>query len=188
VTDLLPEAKLLVLSGSLPPKAPQDFYAFCIERASAGNVRTILDASGEPLRQALPKRPFVVKPNRSELAKTLNTPIGSDKELRDAIKRLIDLGPSWAIVTEGKSGVTVSDGKQFWRIRSPHVKVISPIGSGDSLAAGVACALARGQSMPEAVCLGVACGAANAMTDRAGMLHKQDVDDLLTRIELESWL
>src|SRR5690349_1574364 len=63
VTDLLPESKLLVLSGSLPPKAPQDFYAFCIERASAANVRTILDASGEPLRQALPRKPFVVKPN-----------------------------------------------------------------------------------------------------------------------------
>ncbi len=187
VSDLLRKTKLLVLSGSLPPSPPRDFYAFCIDRANAANVRTILDAAGEPLRQALSKRPFVVKPNRSELAKTLDCKIDSDGAFRDAMKRLIDLGPTWAIVTEGKVGVTISDGKQFWRIRSPEVKAISPIGSGDALAAGVAVALVRGESMPQACRLGVACGAANAMTDRAGVLRREDVDALLPQIRVESW-
>jgi 1-phosphofructokinase family hexose kinase len=194
VPDLIAMSRLLLLSGSLPPGAPQDFYGFCIDRATAANVRVILDAAGEPLKRALPRRPFVVKPNRSELAKTLGVTIDSDASLRDAIKQLIALGPSWAIVTEGKTGVTVSNGHQFWRIKAPTVKTISPIGSGDSLAAGVAVALVRGgggdgggQEMPDSVRLGVACGAANAMTDRAGILRKEDVDDLLPRIAVESW-
>ena len=44
------------------------------------------------------------------------------------------------------------------------MKAINPIGSGDSLAAGLASAILRGQRMPDAAKLGIACGAANAMT------------------------
>ena len=135
----------------------------------------------------LAARPLVVKPNRSELAKTLDVPIESDSALRDAIKQLIELGPHWAVITEGKAGVIVSDGERFWRIRSPAVKAISAIGSGDALAAGLACAIARGESMPHACRLAVACGAANAMTPIAGLVHQQDVDTLLSNVVIELW-
>src|SRR5207248_753543 len=137
-------SKMLVLSGSLPPGAPPDFYAYCVNRATESAVNVILDASGEPLARALASRPLVVKPNRSELARTLDVPIESEAALRDAIHKLIDLGPTWALITQGKDGAIVSDGQSFWRIRSPQVKAINPIGSGDSLAAGVASALSRG--------------------------------------------
>lgn len=178
IEQLIARATLMVLSGSLPPGAPQDFHHWCITRAGA-NVRTILDAAGEPLRQALPARPFLIKPNRSELAKTLGTPIETDNELRDAIKQL---NADWTVITEGKSGAMVSNGKQFWRFRPPAVQAINPIGSGDSLAAGIACGLSRGQPMPDAARLGIACGAANAMTKTAGVVDKNIVAELLQSI------
>lgn len=187
VTELLPRCKLMVLSGSLPPGAPQDFYAWCVNRATDSAVNTILDASGEPLRRALASKPFIVKPNRSELAKTLDTPIESDAALRDAIKELIDLGPTWTIVSEGKAGAIVSDGKTFGRVRSPQIEAINPIGSGDALAAGLASAISRGQRMPEAARLAIACGAANAMTDRAGHVRADDVSELLELVEIEAF-
>ena len=185
VAELLPRAKVLVLSGSLPPGAPQDFYAFCVNRATESAVMTIVDASGEPLRRALKSKPLVVKPNRSELAKTLDTPIESDAALRDAIKQLVALGPAWAVVTEGKAGAVASDGERFWRVRSPQVKAINPIGSGDALAAGLASAIARGQRLPDACKLAVACGAANALTPLAGIVRADDVSELLERVEIE---
>jgi tagatose 6-phosphate kinase len=187
LAELMPRAKVLVCSGSLPPGAPQDFYAFCVNRATECAANAVVDASGEPLRLALASKPFVVKPNRSELAKTLDTPIESDAALRDAVKRLIALGPAWAVITEGKAGAIVSDGEKFWRVHSPQVKAVNPIGSGDALAAGLASAIARGQRMPDAVRLGVACGAANAVTPVAGMVRPDDVADLLHRVELQTW-
>src|SRR5207248_975991 len=147
-----------------------DFYAYCVNRATESAVNVVLDAAGEPLERALASRPLVVKPNRSELAKTLDVPIESDAALRDAIRKLIELGPAWALVTQGKDGAVVSDGQKFWRIRPPQVKAINPIGSGDSLAAGVASAISRGQRMPDAARLGVACAAANALTPVAGIV------------------
>jgi tagatose 6-phosphate kinase len=187
VAEHLPRAKVMVLSGSLTPGAPQDFYGYCVKRATEYAVNTIVDASGEPLRRALPARPLVVKPNRSELARTLDAPIESDAALRDAIRQLVALGPHWVVVTQGKDGAVVSDGDRFWRVRPPRVAAVNPIGSGDALAAGLASAISRGQRLPEACRLGVACGAANAMTLTPADVRPDDVAELLQRVESEDW-
>jgi tagatose 6-phosphate kinase len=187
LAELMPRAKVLVCSGSLPPGAPLDVYAFCVNRATECAANSIVDGSGEPLRLALASKPLVVKPNRIELAKTLDTPIESDAALRDAVKRLIALGPTWAVITQGKAGAIVSDGDRFWRIASPRVKAVNPIGSGDALAAGLASAISRGQRMPEACKLGIACGAANAITPAAGIVRPDDVAELLGQVEIEQW-
>jgi tagatose 6-phosphate kinase len=187
LAELLPRAKVMILSGSLTPRAPQDFYSFCVNRATEHAVNAIVDAAGEPLRRALAARPLVVKPNRAELAKSLDTPIESDAALRDAMKQLIEMGPAWCLVTQGKEGAVISDGDRFWRIGSPRVKAINPIGSGDSLAAGLASAIARGQPLPDACRLAIACGAANAMTLLPGQVRSDDVAKLLKKVELEMW-
>jgi fructose-1-phosphate kinase PfkB-like protein len=112
---------------------------------------SIVDAAGEPLRKALASKPLVVKPNRSELAKTLDTPIESDAAFRDAIKQLIALGPSWAVVTrrQGRRGRL---GRRDILARAlAEGEAINPIGSGDALAAGLASAISRGQRLPERV-------------------------------------
>src|SRR5205809_1468292 len=68
---LLSGAKAVVMSGTLAPIVPDDFYARCVALASERNVATIVDAKGEPLRNTLAKKPTIVKPNRAELAATV---------------------------------------------------------------------------------------------------------------------
>jgi tagatose 6-phosphate kinase len=187
LSELLPRAKVLVLSGSLTPGAPQDFYAFCVKRATECAVSVIVDATGEPLRRALEARPLLVKPNRAELGRTLDCPVETDADVREAIKRMIDRGPAWAVVTMGRDGSVVSNGEQFWRIRAPAIDVVSTIGSGDSYAGGLAAAIARGERLPDACRLGAACAAANAMTPVAGVVRSQDLQRLLQTINIESW-
>lgn len=187
IANQLASAKVLVLSGSLPPGAPQDFYAWCCERANERRIQIILDASGEPLMRAISSKPTLVKPNRSELAKSLNLPLDSDAMLKSALRALIDHGPACALVTEGKSGALLSNGERFWRLHPPTVKAINPIGSGDSLAAGIAAGISRGLSMLEACKLGMACGAANAETLTAGVVVAARVNELVQQIGVESW-
>ena len=78
----------------------------------------------------------------------------------------------------------MSDGKAFWRVNAPIVVAINPIGSGDSLAGGIATALVRGEAMPDAVKLGIACGAANAITKTSGVVDPATVKELLTQVSL----
>src|SRR5262245_51767945 len=61
-------ARVVVLIGSLPPWTPARLFRDLLERTTAP---VVLDARGEELLQALPARPFLVKPNREELAGTV---------------------------------------------------------------------------------------------------------------------
>ena len=146
----------------------------------------VLDAAGPPLEHALSAGPTVVKPNRRELAATVGSDLTSDAEFKRAIRTLIDRGPRWVVVTDGPHPTTVSDGNSFWTVSSPAVEVLSPIGSGDSFAAGLAEGLARGWDVPDSTRLAVACGAANAMTADAGHLRPGDVERLMAEIQVTS--
>jgi tagatose 6-phosphate kinase len=145
----------------------------------------VLDAKGEPLKGALAQKPMVVKPNRGELEETVGFKIDSEDTLKDAMHRLTLAGPKWVVVTAGSAGTVVSDGKSFWRISTPVVRVVNPIGSGDSFAAGLMAGIVAGQSVQEACRLGNACGGANSMTSLAGHVNVPDVQALLGRIEIE---
>jgi tagatose 6-phosphate kinase len=68
-----------------------------------------------------------------------------------------------------------------------HVdEVKTTVGSGDCLLGGVAVALARGASFEDVLRLGVACGAANAMSGETGFFARADVEALLPKVELTS--
>ncbi len=182
-----PEARVAVLSGSLPPGAPENLYARCVEALSRDNIPCIVDAREEALRLAAKHGPMLVKPNRAELAATLGRAIDNDQDLREAILSLLEKGPRWAVVTMGPDGAIASDGRAFWWIRVPAVKAVSPIGSGDSFAAGLAVGIARGMDLSEASRLGAACGAANAMNALSGCVHPEQVQTLLKQIDVQPW-
>lgn len=182
--SLLPEANGVILSGSLTPVAPVDFYARCVEAVIAGDKPVLLDATGEPLRDSLAKKPTVVKPNRTELSATVGLPTETDAQLKAAMMQLLASGPKWAVVTGGSKATVVSDGVGFWTISTPKVEVVSPIGSGDSFAAGLMAGIVAGQSVPEACRLAAACGSANAMTDRAGYLSREVVERLVSEVQV----
>ena len=147
------DAAFAVLTGSLPPGTPPTFYH---DRLAATPCPALLDVRGPELLAALERRPRVVKPNREELARTI------DRPLRDAMRELIDRGAQAVVVTDGPASVWLMEGAMCWEVTPPTVEpVVNPIGCGDCLAAGLAWGLARGLPLIEAVSLGVAAAADN---------------------------
>ncbi len=152
-------AEVVVLTGSLPAGVPATFYRELLEKTPG---RVVLDAQGEPRLAALEYRPFVVKPNREELERTLGRPLETDADLRAAMRELCQRGARWVVVSQGKERVWLASGRDVWSFQPPRVEVVNPIGSGDCLAAGIAAALARGDDVPDAVLYGIAAAAENA--------------------------
>lgn len=179
----LPNAQICVFSGSLPPKAPQDFYARWVREAGRLGIRVILDARGEPLRLAASNPNCIAKLNRQELAMTLDRSFASERAFRDAVGELATRCAG-AIITMGSHGALASDGSQFWKVTPPEVKAISAVGSGDAFAAGLAFELARGRTLAEALPMAAACGAANAMTALAGHIEVSEIDNLMKRVRV----
>lgn len=184
--DLLTKSEWVVLSGSLPPQAPQDFYAECVRAANARRVPVIVDTGGEPLARAIAARPLIVKPNREEFAKATGREIVSMDSLREAARDACSSGPAHVIVTLGADGALLADKDRAWHVLVPRTKTVSAIGSGDSFTAGLVTGLRRGQHMTEAVRLGAACGVANALSPRPGDVRPADAERIARDVRVEA--
>lgn len=181
----LPTARALCLSGSFPPGVPEDLYARLVRAARGADVPAFVDAQRAPLRAALAARPFLVKPNLTEAAATLDLSLSGEDETdaRAAVDALTRAGAAWALVSLGRAGSLLGDGKgNLRRIEPPRIEAVNPIGSGDSLLAGLALAFVRGASLPEAAVFGTACAAANCLTPTSGVVFPEDVEALLPRV------
>ena len=64
---------------------------------------------------------------------------------------------------------------------------MNPIGSGDAVTAGLAVALNEDRDIPESLVLGMACGAANALSLISGTLEREDVARLREQVVLRSF-
>ncbi|MBI3862111.1 MAG: bifunctional hydroxymethylpyrimidine kinase/phosphomethylpyrimidine kinase [Planctomycetia bacterium] len=177
------DADLIVLTGSLPAGVPATFYRDLLAETQG---RVVLDAQHEPLLAALEARPFVVKPNREELGRTLGRSLLTDEQVRDAIREICRRGATWAVVSEGKERVWIGSEQALLWVKPPPVAVVNPIGSGDCLAAGIAMALTRGEDVPDAVCYGMAAAAENVGQLLPARLDPQRVADLIRKVVVQT--
>lgn len=170
--------RAIVLSGSLTPDAPDDFYLRCAQLARTSGVLSVVDAQGVPLAKALRAGPSLAKPNRQELAATVGHELKNDGAVMSAMWELRERGAQRVVVTAGEAPALAFDGRRYWRITPPKVEVKNPIGSGDAFTAGLVWRLLRGDNLGEACRWACAVGAANALTLLPGELERAAVDML----------
>ena len=101
VEEKLPNCRAVVMSGTIASGGPPDLYLTCARWAQAAGILTIVDASGEALRQALAARPGLVKPNRAELEATFGRELREERALLEAMLELHKLGAQRVVVTAG---------------------------------------------------------------------------------------
>ena len=152
-------ASVVVLSGSLPQGTPARFFRSLLEETSA---RVVLDIRGPELDEALAMHPFVVKPNREELARTVGRDLLSEEDLLAAMSDVRRRGAEWIVVSNGSNRLTALGPDGPIHMEPPRVNVRNPIGCGDCLAAGIAAGILRQVSMREALQIGVQAAAENA--------------------------
>jgi 1-phosphofructokinase family hexose kinase len=181
----LPECRAIVMSGTIVTGGPTNLYFECTQLAETAGVLSVVDGQGKALLEALPAKPGLVKPNRSELAATLGLELKDDAGVRKALRQLCERGAQRVVVTAGKEATLAFDGKNFWRVIPPRIKPVNPIGSGDAFTAGLVSHLLRGDDLSEACRWGSAAGAANALTPMPGEVNREDVERLVKEIEVQ---
>jgi 1-phosphofructokinase family hexose kinase len=184
VERLAQRAQVVTFSGSVLPGVEPAALAE-LARSLAVERTVYLDSSSAPLSAALAQpNGLCLKVNRSELVQGLALAPDevSDERLLDAGKRLLERGAALVVVTLGEAGALAMAPDGCWRIDAPSVPVVSTVGSGDCLLTGLAAARLAGQSLTAALALGVACGAANAMTQLPGRFERAVVESLLSEI------
>lgn len=162
VESRLKRASWLMLCGSIPPGVAPDFYCKLIRLARQNQVHTLLDTDGEALAIAIEEGPTVVKPNQQEAERLLNRALITRAHFVDAAMRMKAMGPESVVLSLGSRGAIATDGNQMIEALPPRVDTVSPIGSGDALAAGFVWAMDKHKNFAEAVRWGVAEGTASA--------------------------
>ena len=164
-----------VLSGSLPPGAPVDWYVRLVGPLRPLGVRIAVDTSDAPLAAlaaALPgSAPDLIKPNGEELAQLAGVGAtdleegamaGDLEPVAAAARVLVDLGIGAVMATLGAAGAVLVTPDGAWHATAPRVPVVSTVGAGDSSVAGYVLADVRGGDESRRLSTAMAYGSAAA--------------------------
>ena len=172
--ETLQNGDTLVLSGSIPKSLPADIYAQIAAKTAGNGVRLVVDAAGELLRAVLPYRPFLIKPNRDELAALFGEKPETDADVLALAERLQKMGARNVLVSMAGDGALLrtEEGRCY---KAPAAKgtVVNSVGAGDSMVGGFLAALARGEDFSGALALGTAAGGATAFS--VGIADKEKI-------------
>ncbi len=177
--------RVLVLAGSTPPGMPDDTYARYVRDARDRGLKVILDTHGEPLKLGIEARPDLVKPNRAETEQLLGRALPDEAAVIEAADEIRARGAGAVVISMGAGGAICAEGGRRWKILPPRVEAKSTVGSGDSMVAGVAVALARGDSLEQGLRVGTAAGAATAASTGTSLGTASDVAALVDQVRLE---
>jgi hydroxymethylpyrimidine/phosphomethylpyrimidine kinase len=114
----------------------------------------------DALRSLLFPAATLVTPNLDEVRLLVGIDVVDTEAQRAAARALHELGPRWALVKGGHLRATqhspdlLYDGTHFYSFDAPRIDTGDDHGAGDTLAAAIACALAHGCTVPDAVAFG----------------------------------
>ncbi|HEL1980393.1 TPA: tagatose-6-phosphate kinase [Streptococcus suis] len=185
---ILNNVDVVVISGSLPKGLASNYYVEIVELCKKCGVAVVLDCSGEALKNVLEsqQKPTVIKPNTEELSQLIGKEVTDDiQELKSVLSGQLFQGIEWIVVSLGAQGAFAKHNDKFYRVRIPKIKVVNPVGSGDSTVAGIAAGLVH--ALPDAELLKNAnvLGMLNAQEEQTGYVNLENAESLYSQIEVE---
>ena len=156
----------LVIAGSIPASVPNDIYVKLMAAAAGKGVEVIVDAAGSLLRQVLPYKPFLIKPNHHELGDLFGVEIKERSQVLPYAKKFQEEGARNVLVSmAGRGAVLVTEDGQVFELDAPKGELKNSVGAGDSMVAGFLTGWLEKKSYEFAFRMGVCAGSASAFSE-----------------------
>jgi 6-phosphofructokinase 2 len=179
------DAEFMVISGSVPLCINSNIYNQIINLMRKKGVKVSLDADGEVFKQGIKAKPYMIKPNKHEFSRLIGEDVSDIDDVVFHARHIVNTGISLVIVSLGADGIVAATKKKALYLAPPKVDVVNKIGAGDSLVAGIVHGMTNGESLEEALTLGVASGTATTMVEGTALCRKADVMKLKDEITIE---
>lgn len=171
--DAMKKNDAIIITGTKAKGYSKEIYPDFVRLAKDAGKFVLLDIKGEDLKNCLPFRPDVIKPNLSEFAQSfLGLEILEQDEnlgVRDSIlAKMEEIHAQYGCITllsRGKRDLFVQ-GDSFFTVAIEEVEAVNTIGCGDTLAAVLTLGLLQGQKLQQAVV-----SATKAATKQAKTIH-----------------
>lgn len=181
---------IVVLSGSLPNGTPEHFYQTLINLCHSQSAIVFLDSSGSALLAGLSAKPYLIKPNQQELEAIAGKALPNEAAIVDAAHSLIDQGITWVYVSRGEKGVIIVSKNSVTSayIDTLPYPVVSHIGCGDAMVAGLAVAILKGFELETIIKTGISCATANLFSLEPGQFDNTVQAELTHKVVITSIL
>ena len=181
---LLPQATVVVTGGSLPNGVDSSYYTDFIALAKSYDVPVVLDAKPDNLLAGLPSGPDYIKPNHEEMAGFVGYLIETPEDAYKAGRKVFDEYGTASVISMGSGGAVAVLPDRAYRIPPIEIEVLSAVGAGDAVLAGIAYALHHNEPIEEGLRLGIGTATAVCLHPGTAMFHMEDAERFIPQVEL----
>jgi 1-phosphofructokinase len=178
------EADVTVLGGGAGDHqvVPADVYRRLAVDVRANGGRVVADLSGAPLDAVLQGGVHVLKVSHEELRRDGRAKDGDAETLVKAMRSLVDGGAEAVVVTRAEEPALALVDGELMTVTPPRLEAHDARGAGDSLTAGIAAAVARGEGVEAGLCLGAAAGALNVTRRGLATGRREEIERLARHV------
>ncbi|MCD8306668.1 MAG: hexose kinase [Clostridia bacterium] len=184
VARFAPTCEAVIICGGLASGMSPDYYAKLLN-VIPGNVIRIVDSEGDRLLESLKCGVDFIKPNISEMERTLKRRFETRAEQIEGCRELIRMGAKKVLLSLGKEGAILCNGEKSWFCKSINVAMNSTVGAGDAMVAAAAIAICKGKSDPDILKCGVAAGTAAVTEPDTISFTREKYEEILSTLYVE---
>ncbi|NLO91222.1 MAG: 1-phosphofructokinase family hexose kinase [Elusimicrobia bacterium] len=181
----LSSCDMVAFCGRIAKGLPDDFFCRLIALSRAAGKMSAVDTSGVPLRRVmLRSSPDLIKMNREEFEYSWGKTF-TPAELVRLFRRMQRRGTQYVLVTDGPYATYAATPQNLWKFLPPDIKVVSPVGAGDSFMAGLIGGQAHGAPRQACVRMALGCAASDCLSLGAGIITKKQCEFYGRRAQLQ---
>lgn len=186
IDSLIRPEGLVLLAGSLPEGVEADIYPRLAGRIAARGAQVLADSSGAPLKAILegPVMPYAIKPNRDELEGLVGHKLADDAALLQAARALNARGVALVVVSLGAEGSLFVTAQAALRASVVPMRVVSTVGAGDAMVAGIIAALRESAALERIARLATAFATGKLTRPGAFLPPRLEVEALAANVQV----
>ncbi|SUO95410.1 1-phosphofructokinase [Suttonella ornithocola] len=175
---------ILVLGGSLPKGVEKDFYAGITKRYRDKCRYLVIDTSDEALKKLMEcdVLPHIIKPNIHELEDLCGRELEEDADIVKQAREFVARGVELCVVSMGSRGAWFVTEYDAIHASPPRVKVMSTVGAGDAMVAGVVRGMSLGEDLVTIAKTATAYSAANIQHMGTALPPQDKIEKLMSRV------
>ena len=175
------EGDTLVLAGSIPASMPKNIYSDILKMCKGREIRFVVDAAGELLKNVLSYQPFLIKPNNHELGELFGVTLKTKEEVVPYAKKLQEMGAVNVLISMAGEGAVLVDAEgMIYQLNAPKGTLVNAVGAGDSMVAGFLAGWEEKRDYLHAFRMAVAAGSASAFSEL--LATKEEIENLYTTL------
>lgn len=176
---------IVAVCGSLPRGVSPEQFTLWLQQLGNAKVKVVLDSSNAALTAGLKAKPWLVKPNHRELEAWVGHHLNGIDEIVAAAKKLKNEGIVNVIVSMGAEGSLWLSEQAIVQAQPPKCEnVVSTVGAGDSMVAGLIYGLINGLSQQDTLAFASAVSAFAVSQSNVGVSDVKLLDPILAKVNI----